>query len=174
MRGSGGSGHRRVAAMTAPTRIRALLRSVASCLRQAGPAPATLGPVPAPPGTRWMSVVRASYGGTLLFAPGPVITAVAAAPVSGRVRAVARVLGARQLVQAAVCGLAPERGLIQAGAAADGLHAASMLALASTEPNLRRPLLAETVIATALASVAMTSLCRSGRVPSRSAGPGSR
>jgi hypothetical protein len=142
--------------MTASVRIRALLRSVASCLRQAGP-------VPAPPGTRWMSVVRASYGGTLLFAPGPMITAVTAAPVSGRVRAVARVLGARQLVQAAVCGLAPARGLIQAGAAADGLHAASMLALASAEPNLRRPLLAETVIATALASVAMTSLCRSGR-----------
>lgn len=138
---------------------RALLRSVAGALQQAGPAPATLG-------TRWMSavragsVVRAGYGAALLCVPGPMITAVTGAPVSGRVRAVAHVLGARQLVQAAVCGLAPDRGLVQAGAAADGLHSASMLALASTEPTLRRALLADGAIAAALASVATTSLRR--------------
>jgi hypothetical protein len=141
--------------MTAPAR--ALFRSVAGALRQAGP-------VSAPPGTRWMSiarascVVRAGYGGALLCVPGPMITAVTGAPASGRVRAVARVLGARQLVQAAVCGLAPGRGLVQAGAAADGLHAASMLGLAGTEPALRRALLADCAIAAAFASVATTSL----------------
>ena len=138
---------------------RALLRSVAGALQQAGQAPAPLG-------TRWTSVaracciVRASYGGALLCVPGPMITAVTGAPASGRVRAVARVLGARQLAQAVVCGLAPRRGLIQAGAAADGLHAASMLALAGTEPTLRRALLADTAIAAAFASVATTSLRR--------------
>jgi len=132
---------------------RALLRSVAGAVQQDGPAPAALG-------TRWMNVVRAGYGGALLCVPGPMISAVTGAPVSGRVRAVARVLGARQLVQAAVCGLAPGRRLVQAGAAADGLHAASMLALAGTEPALRRALLAETAIASAFASVATTSLRR--------------
>src|SRR5215813_9288203 len=112
MRGCGGSGPRGVAPMTAPAR--ALLRSVAGALRQADPAHAPLG-------TRWMSVIRAScfiragYGGALLCFPGPMITAMTGAPASGRVRAVARVLGTRQLVQAAVCGLAPERGLVQAG-----------------------------------------------------------
>jgi hypothetical protein len=149
--------------MTASMRIRVLLRSIEGNLRQAGPVLASPGMAPAPPGTRWMSIVRASYGGALLFAPLPMITAVTGAPVSGRVRAVARVLGTRQLVQAMVCGLAPARGLIQVGAAADGLHAASMLALARAEPNLRRPLLAETVIAAALASVAMASLRQSER-----------
>jgi hypothetical protein len=132
---------------------RALLRSVAGPLQQAGPAPATLG-------TRWMSVVRAGYGAALLCVPGPMITAVTGAPASGRVRTVARVLGARQLVQAAVCGLAPGRRLVQAGAAADGLHSASMLALAGTEPTLRRALLADGAIASAFASVATISLGR--------------
>jgi len=120
----------------------------------------------ASPGVRWMSIVRASYGWALLCVPGPMITAVTGAPVSGRVRAVARVLGARQIVQAAVCGLVPAPGLIQAGAAADGLHAASMLALTGAEPNLRRPLFAETMIAAAFASAgaacrpASASRCR--------------
>jgi len=135
---------------------RALLRSLAGALQQAGPAPATLG-------TRGASVVRVGYGVALLCIPGPMISAVTGAPVSGRVRAVARVLGARQLVQAAVCGLAPGRGLVQAGAAADGLHSASMLALAGTEPVLRRALLADGAIAAAFATVATTSLRRSPR-----------
>jgi len=135
--------------MTAPAQ--ALLRSVASALQQAGPARFPLG-------TRWMSVVRAGYGSALLCVPGLVISAVTGAPASGRVRAVARVLGVRQLVQAAVCGMAPRRGLVQAGAAADALHAASMLALAGTEPALRRALLADTAIAAAFASVATTSM----------------
>ena len=137
--------------MTASART--LIRSAAAARQQAGP-------VPVPLGTRWTSVVRAGYGVALLCVPGPMITAVTGAPASGRVRAVARVLGARQLAQAAVCGLAPARGLVQAGAAADGLHAASMLALAGTEPTLRRALVADGAIAAAFASVATTSLRR--------------
>jgi hypothetical protein len=109
---------------------------------------------------RWMSVARAGYGTALLCVPGRMITGLTGAPVNGRVLAVARVLGVRQLAQAAVCGLAPARGVIQAGAAVDCLHAASMLALAGAEPRLRRPLLAETVIAAALASGAAAGLHR--------------
>jgi hypothetical protein len=107
---------------------------------------------------RWMSVARAGYGGALLCVPGPMITALTGTPVAGRDLAVARVLGVRQLAQAAVCGPAPARGLIQAGAAVDCLHAASMLALARAQPRLRRALLAETVIAAALAAAAAASL----------------
>lgn len=132
---------------------RALLRSVVGSLGQ-------LVPAPAPLGVRSMSIARAGYGGALLCVPGPMITALTGAPVSGRVLAVARVLGARQLAQAAVCGLAPARGLIQAGAVVDGLHGASILALAGEKPRLRRALLAETVIAAALASAAAASLHR--------------
>jgi hypothetical protein len=64
------------------------------------------------------------------------------------------------VVQAAVCAASPARALIQVGVAADGLHAASMMALAGAEPRLRRALLAETAIAAALASAAATGLRR--------------
>lgn len=109
---------------------------------------------------RALSVVRASYGLALLSVPGPMIRAMTGAPVASRSLAVARVLGARQLAQAAICGLAPTRRLIAAGAAVDGLHGASMLALAGAEPRLRRALLAETVIAAALTSATAAILHR--------------
>ena len=94
----------------------------------------------------------------LLCVPGPMISAIADEPVSSRARAVARVLGARHVVQAAVCGAVPARALIQAGATADGLHAASTLTLAGVEPGWRRALLADTAIEATLASAAMIAL----------------
>jgi hypothetical protein len=115
---------------------------------------------PALPGMRWSSLVRAGYGVALLCSPGPLVTAVTGDPASARVSAVARVLGGRQLAQGTICGLAPARELIEAGAAADGLHAASMLVLAGAEPRLRRALLADAVIAAALAWVGAASLRR--------------
>jgi len=145
--------------MTAAS-TRALLRSAAGSLGQAGPAPFSLS-------VRLISAVRASYGLALLCLPGPMITALAGAPVSGRVLAVARVLGIRQLAQAGICGLAPTSWLTQAGVAVDGLHAASMLGLAGAEPGLRRALLAETVIAAGLASATTASLHRQPGVPGR-------
>jgi hypothetical protein len=116
---------------------------------------------------RLISAARASYGLALLCVPGPMITALAGAPVSGRALAVARVLGVRQLAQAGVCGLAPTGRLAQAGVAVDGLHAASMLGLAGAEPRLRRALLAETVIAAGLASATKASLHRQPGVAGR-------
>jgi hypothetical protein len=106
---------------------------------------------------RWLSIVRAGYGVVLLAVPGPLLTRVTGGPVSARVRAVARVLGARQVAQAMICGIAPSSRLTEAGAAVDGLHAASMLALAGAEPRLRRALLAESVIATALGSAGVAA-----------------
>jgi len=146
--------------MTASARFRALRRSIAGQL-----------PAPAPPGMRWVSVVRACYGVVLLGLPAPLITALAGSPPSARVQAVARVLGGRQLAQGTICGLAPARELIEAGAAADGLHSASMLALATGQPGLRRALLADAAIAAALALAAAASLHRN---VSRSASQGSR
>jgi hypothetical protein len=145
--------------MTAAS-ARALLRSAAGSQGHIGPAPGSLS-------VRLISGVRASYGLALLCVPGPMITALTGAPVSGRVIAVARVLGVRQLVQAGICGLAPTRGLTQVGVAVDGLHAASMLGLAGVEPGLRRALLAETAIAAGLASATTASLHRQPGVAGR-------
>jgi hypothetical protein len=108
-------------------------------------------------GTRSVSIVRVCYGVMLLAAPGPLIAAVTGAPASARVCTVARVLGIRQVAQGTLTFAAPTIGLIQAGAAADGLHAVSMLALAGTEPGLRRALLAEAAIAAAFGSAAAAS-----------------
>jgi len=60
---------------------------------------------------------------------------------------VARVLGARHLAQALICGMAPTRWLIRAGTAADMLHAASMLALAGEDASLQPALLIDAGIA---------------------------
>jgi hypothetical protein len=137
--------------MTTQAPCLTLQRDVASRARHAAPAPAL-------PGTRWANLARAGYGLALLCVPGSMITAMTGEPASNRSRAVARVLGARHLAQAAVCGMVPIRALIRAGAAADGLHAASMLTLAGVEPGLRRTLLADTAIAATLASVGVTAL----------------
>lgn len=139
--------------MTGPAQVRALHRLVAGVLP--GSAATNL-----LTDMRWVSTVRACYGVVLLALPAPLITAVTGAPASPRVRVVARVLGGRQVAQGAICGLAPVPDLIGAGAATDGLHAASMLILAAAAPRLRRALLAEAIIAAALACVAAASLHR--------------
>jgi hypothetical protein len=71
---------------------------------------------------------------------------------SRRACAVGRILGARHLAQAIACGVLPTRWLIRAGAAADLLHAASMLALAGEDDGLRPALLTDAGIATAFAT----------------------
>jgi hypothetical protein len=160
MRRRGGGHSCRLAAMTASAQSRPPLGPIASSPRQVFNYPRL-------PGTRWMNLVRAGYGIALLCLPGTLITAVTGDPASVRVRAVARVLGARQLAQAAICGLAPVRDLIEAGVAADGLHAASMLMMAGAEPGLRRALLTDAVIAATFAGAAATSVRRTPASPSR-------
>jgi hypothetical protein len=93
-----------------------------------------------------LQVARAGYGGALLIAPGPVIRAAAGGPDGPRVRAVARVLGARHLLQAALttaAGWSPESLWI--GAAVDLLHAASMGALAA-DRRVRRLTLTDALV----------------------------
>jgi hypothetical protein len=112
------------------------------------------------PATRWLSLARAAYGAGLLALPGPMITAITGSPASGRTCAIARVLGARHLAQALLCGLVPARRLIQAGAAADGAHCASMVALAVASAPLRRAAATDAAIAAALAGASTVALRR--------------
>jgi hypothetical protein len=113
---------------------------------------------PLVPATRWASLARAGYGAALLCTPGYMIAAITGCPASRRARITARVLGARHLAQAAICGAMPVRGLIEAGTAVDGLHAASMFALAGTDRQNRAALLADALIATAFAAAAGAAL----------------
>ena len=87
-----------------------------------------------------VEAVRAVYGAALLLAPVGVLSSPAGSPLDPPAVRVARVLGARHLVQAAVLARHRAPGWRLAGAAVDGAHAASMLALArwSGRPLHRR------------------------------------
>jgi hypothetical protein len=95
---------------------------------------------------------RAGYGAVLLCAPGLALGLCTGEASSPRARAVVRFLGARHLAQAALTLWRPRRNVLAAGAAIDGCHAASMLALAAADPHLRRAGLADAATATAFAA----------------------
>jgi hypothetical protein len=113
-------------------------------------------------GIRLAGLARAGYGLALLCAPGLLIGVATGRPPSRRAKAVARLLGARHLAQAAVCGAIPARGLLVAGAAADGLHAASMLALARADARVRRAVLADAGIEALFAASTAAALSARG------------
>jgi hypothetical protein len=97
-----------------------------------------------------MRSLRAAYGAVLLVAPGFALRCVGSSPARGAGALAIRVLGARQLAQAA---LAAETSGI--GAAVDGVHALSMAALAACVPGARRAAGASAVVSTALAASAL-------------------
>ena len=98
---------------------------------------------------RTTTTLRASWGAGLLASPQHTL-----GPISGgldeRASLVARVLGARHLLQALVLAHAGRRGL-QVGIATDVLHATSMVALAALDPSHRRACLTDAGLAAAWA-----------------------
>jgi hypothetical protein len=80
---------------------------------------------------------RALYGIGLLALPARTLAVLARCPLDSQTVAVARLLGARQLVQAVIIARHPERSWRLSGAGVDALHAGSMAALARFG---RRPL----------------------------------
>lgn len=87
-----------------------------------------------------LEAARAVYGAGLLLAPRRALVAGLRSSLDTPTVGVARVLGFRQLAQAAVLATHPGPRWRLAGAAVDGLHAASMVALArwSRQPVHRR------------------------------------
>lgn len=100
----------------------------------------------------WGSVIgatRAAWGAVLLVAPGAVLAAVVA-PAQQRGRPatiVLRVLGARQLAQAAVERRWPRPRVLALAATVDALHAASGLLLATVDRRWRRGALLDAAVA---------------------------
>jgi hypothetical protein len=89
---------------------------------------------------RALDVARAAYGAGLLLAPPSALAALAGSPLDRPVVRVARVLGTRHLIQAALLWAHPGPRWQLSGAAVDAAHAASMRALArwSQRPVHRR------------------------------------
>jgi hypothetical protein len=87
---------------------------------------------------RWLTAGRAGYGAVLLLAPPGVLARLAGEACDEATVRVARVLGAREIVQAAILTARPGHGWQLGGAVVDVLHGASMLALAAASPRYRR------------------------------------
>jgi hypothetical protein len=102
---------------------------------------------------RAFALLRAGYGAVLLCAPGAVIGLCTGQPASKLDRAVTRVLGARQLGQAALTARSPTSMVLGIGALIDLAHATSMLALAAGDRPLRRAGLTDGLTASAFAAV---------------------
>ncbi len=101
---------------------------------------------------RLIAAARAGYGAALLWSPGPLTQAAAGRATGPGPRTTARVLGVRQLLQAAVTGGDPSPRGLRLGAATDAAHAASMAALAVTDRRWRRAALIDALAATTFAA----------------------
>jgi len=104
---------------------------------------------------RGLTAIRACWGAALLIAPGAVLGALAHQQIDRPARAFARILGARDLVQAATIARRPTRGWILGGAAVDATHATTMVALAWMLPDRRRLALTNAVTAGAFAAAGL-------------------
>jgi hypothetical protein len=96
-------------------------------------------------------LLRAAVGGALLAFPGRITRAlIPEADESDRV--IARLLGARHLVQAVVTAARPTTPVLTAGAATDALHGATALGYAALRPDHRRAALLSALVAVSFAA----------------------
>jgi hypothetical protein len=108
-----------------------------------------------------MSGLRLIWGSTLLAAPQAVLDRMPAGDARPPVRALARVLGARHLIQVTMTLHHTTRSRLIIGAAVDASHAATMALLARWRPERRELALANAVAAAALAIAGVTAVRRS-------------
>ncbi|MDG4801411.1 hypothetical protein [Micromonospora sp. WMMD980] len=94
---------------------------------------------------------RVAWGTLLLLAPGALLRPVG--PTTAAATATLRVLGVRHLAQATVTLRWPAPGVLAAGAAFDGAHALTALALAAADRRQRHAALADAAVAAAWAAL---------------------
>lgn len=94
---------------------------------------------------------RIGFGALLVLAPGSLLRPLLGGAPSAGERAVARLLGARNLVEGAAVLRSPTRGWLAAAAAVDAAHAATMLLLAARSRRYRRAALASAAVASTAA-----------------------
>ncbi len=123
-----------------------------------------------PVSVRGLGLVRAAWGLALITAPGLMVRIAGGGGGSPRrVVVVVRILGGRHLVQAAVTATRPAATVLLLGAAADGLHATSGVALGVLDARCRRPAFLDATVAAAFATAGLTAARRAAL-----AGPTSR
>ena len=113
---------------------------------------------------RYIEIGRGAWGAALLVAPEAVLRAVGAgADHTGVV--VARILGARHLVQSAASGPQPSPELLAAGVWVDTVHALTALALAVTDARRTGAGLVDAAIAATLAVAGIHDLNHAASPP---------
>ncbi|MGH3852288.1 MAG: hypothetical protein ACRDR6_02075 [Pseudonocardiaceae bacterium] len=103
----------------------------------------------------WFPAVRASYGAMLLLTPGPVIRLYTGHAAARPTRVVARVLGARQVLQGLLSAGAPGPIVLALGVEADLAHATSMVCLAAVDRTRRRAGLVDALCAGSFAAAGL-------------------
>jgi hypothetical protein len=98
-----------------------------------------------------LTAVRAAWGLALLAAPARVLSAVERAEHTRAQRVVVRILGARNVFQAAVVAVVGGRAIREEGAVVDGIHVLTSLGMAAASPRWRRLALTDAAIAAGLA-----------------------
>jgi hypothetical protein len=114
--------------------------------------------------TAW---ARAAYGIMLLIVPGPLLRLASGVPASPRGRAVARVLAARQLTQAALTAVVPGAACLAVGAQTDVAHGVSTLAWAAINRRSRRVALLDAAVAALFAAAGVADARRAAATPVR-------
>jgi hypothetical protein len=108
--------------------------------------------------TRALRCLRAVYGAVLLTVPRRRLEPLTGPPLDSLGLGICRVLGIRQLLQAALgAGQHPSRRRQLEGAAVDGAHAGSMLALAALSPPRRTFGLRSALASSAMALIGTAS-----------------
>ena len=100
---------------------------------------------------RYVPVMRAAYGVSLLLVPGAMVRVVSGKPADRASTVVGRILGARHLLQALTIERKGTRGWLLVGASIDVTHALSMLGLAALSREHRRPAALDAALAGVLA-----------------------
>ena len=113
-------------------------------------------------GGQALQLTRAVYGAALLLRPGLTSRLATGHLPSRRACRVAWLLGARHLAQATLSALAPRPAVFAAGAAADALHAASMLMLAVVDRAARRTALPDAMAEAAFAAAGLAAAAAYG------------
>jgi hypothetical protein len=118
-------------------------------------------------GGRALQMARASYGLALVLAPRETIRLAAGRLPGRRECTVARLLGARHLVQAALTVVIPLPGVFAIGAQVDTVHAASMLMLAAAGRPERRAVLTDALTEAIFAAAGFSASAQGLSAPAR-------
>lgn len=113
---------------------------------------------------RYIEFIRASWGLLLLLAPHAVLARLHGVRVDRRALVVARILGARQVVQASLSGANPTPEILAAGVWVDAVHSLTALGLAVVDRRRARGGVIDAIVAALWAGLGAYDL-RTGKVP---------